>query len=73
MASLTYRGVSYQASAYETIETNQQATFRGRKVNAMSPVKPSVPLPADIQFFGRHTPSTLNRQIILDAAGWTFA
>ena len=73
MASLTYRGVSYQASACETVETNQQTTFRGRKANVISPVKPSVTLPADIQFFGRHTPSTLERQIILDVAGWTYA
>ena len=73
MASLTYRGVSYQASAYKTIETNQQATYRGRKANVISPVKPSVTLPADIQFFGRHTPTTLDRQLILDAAGLSMA
>ena len=73
MASLTYRGISYQAPKYETVETNQQTTFRGRKANVISPVKPSVTLPVDIQFFGRHTPATLERQLILDAAGWTMA
>ena len=71
MANLTYRGVSYQASTAQTVETEQQTTFRGRKSNIISPVKTPVAVPADIQFFGRHaTPATLDRNIVLDVAGW---
>ncbi|MGK7906695.1 MAG: hypothetical protein AB4040_05620 [Synechococcus sp.] len=74
MASLTYRGVSYQASVCETVETDRQTTFRGRQGNVISPVKSPATLPADIQFFGRHaTPATLERNIILDVAGWATA
>lgn len=73
MASLTYRGIACQASAFETVETKKQATFLGRKANVISPVKSPATLPADIQFFGRHTPATLERNIILDIAGWATA
>ncbi|MGK7908469.1 MAG: hypothetical protein AB4040_14775 [Synechococcus sp.] len=74
MASLIYRGVSYQASACATVETDRQTTFRGRKANVISPVKSPATLPADIQFFGRHaTPATLERTIILDVSGWATA
>ncbi len=67
MASLTYRGISYQASVFETVETDRQVTFLGRKANLNSPLKPAASLPADIQFFGFKTvPATLERRIRLD-------
>ncbi len=74
MTSLNYRGISYQASSFETVETNQQTTFRGRRANVISPVKSPSTLPADIQFFGRHPmPATRERIIILDSNGWATA
>ena len=52
-----YRGLPFQTTAYKTIETQQEATFRGRKAKIFSPVKIPMPLPAEMQFFGRHASS----------------
>ena len=70
-SQLTYRGLPFHTATYRTIETKQEALFLGRKANVISPVKSPLPVPVDIQFRGRQaTPATLERNIVLDIAGW---
>ena len=70
-AKLTYRGLPFQMTVCNTIETQQQATFLGRKAAVISPVKTPVTLPADMQFFGRQaTAATLSKTIDLASEEW---
>ena len=60
----TYHGRPFQITTFKTVETKQQAMFLGRKAYISSPMKSPAPLPADIQFFGRHTTKGTAPQIV---------
>lgn len=68
---LNYRGLPFQLTVCNTVETRQEASFLGRKTTVFSPVKPPMTLPSDMQFFGRQaTPATLARTIDMAIDGW---
>lgn len=68
---LSYRGLPFQMTVCNTVETQQEATFFGRKATVISPVKSPVTLPADMQFFGQQaTAATLAQTIDLATDGW---
>ncbi|MGK7906726.1 MAG: hypothetical protein AB4040_05780 [Synechococcus sp.] len=67
---LSYRGLPFQMNTYKTVETNQEAVFRGRKSKVLSPVKHLAPLSADIQFRGRKVANNAATESIhLNTAG----
>lgn len=66
----SYRGLPFQMTAYKATESEREAMFLRRKAKVSPPIKPDTPLPADLQFFGRHAiPGTLERSLILDIDG----
>ncbi|MGK7909097.1 MAG: hypothetical protein AB4040_17970 [Synechococcus sp.] len=54
-SQLTYRGQSFEFTAHKTVDTTELATFRGRETSVSRLASQPVKLPADLQFFGRHT------------------